>query len=121
MTLANITEIIKKVAWIFAAILLITLLLVLIYLRNSDKKEDLKVVLIEKPKIEFLQIGTSKFETKNLSLPKNPPTTLSIFNVYPKNFLNEASITADRLDFKNLPKNLEDATFGKGLLFSNEN
>src|SRR3989344_5446942 len=112
----------KKLGLILAAVLLIGFLLFLIISRFSPHpppKEAPKP--IEKIAFETFPGRASKFIPDRLSNPANIPQTLPIYKLsLGESFLSNANSLASKLGFKNPPEELNDVTFGQGLLFSKE-
>ena len=112
----------KKLGLILAAVLLIGFLLFLIIYRFSPQplpKEAPKP--IEKIAFETFPGRASQFITDRLSKPANIPQTLPIYKLsLGESFLSNANSLASKLGFKNPSKELNDVTFGQGLLFSKE-
>src|SRR3990167_91863 len=112
----------KKFVWVLSLILLIGFLIFLMFYRFSPKTLPREIPKpIEKPAFETFPGEASQFITDRLSTPTNIPKTLPIYRLtFRESLLPNANFFASKLGFRNPPKELNDVTFGQGLLFSKE-
>ncbi|OGD95986.1 hypothetical protein A3B52_03015 [Candidatus Curtissbacteria bacterium RIFCSPLOWO2_01_FULL_41_28] len=112
----------KKFVWVLSLILLIGFLIFLMFYRFSPKTLPREIPKpIEKPAFETFPGEASQFITDRLSTPTNIPKTLPIYRLtLRESLLPNANFFASKLGFRNPPKELNDVTFGQGLLFSKE-
>ena len=122
-TLTQTSTIFKKYLWTFGIILLIVIasLIGIIISQLTDLKPKQTYQSIEKPMLQNIPIKNSGFCLEKLTLPDNYLKQLPIYSKGKNvNFLNDASIIAQKLNFQITPKELNDKNLGKGLIYSDK-
>lgn len=120
----NLTEIAtlyKKYSWVFITLTLIIFFSALIFLKNYTTQKTTIPDKTVPPNFETLPGKTKSFNSENLVLPDNPPKKLPVYTLSSfRNLLEKAPAISSSLNFQSKPQNLNDATHGNGLLYSNE-
>lgn len=118
--LTSVAQIVKKYTKILAAffILLIIGIFVLLKLTGFGREENLPKL----PKLNYethpAKIGN--LYTRKVKFPQKTPKQLAVYQTQEaKSLLLNSQFYADKLAFKNKPKEINDASFGKGKLFTN--
>lgn len=122
--LNTISTTIKQFSWLIVVLILVIVFIFLIVIRFFfAKPQTQKLPPINTMQIESLPASNSNvtFRTTNLNTPSNTPQSLPIYTISTeKNFLQNADIIAQKLNFTNSPQELNDINLKNGLAFSKE-
>ncbi len=117
--LTNIAAIIRKFVIPLSVIALIIFLGFLIYFRFFKTQEITSLLPINKPVYETLPPQTTQFDTSQLKLPEITPQKLEVYKIISEtNLLQNSDSISQKLGFNQKPEQLDDAKFGKTLLYS---
>lgn len=122
MKLNDISELIRKHAWLIVTAVLIVILLVLAIVSLSPKNPRNPKQSLPRPDFESQNSQTLKMETKNIALPQNAPKSLPVYGTnYNQDLVETAPQMAQKLGLNNPAIDVNDSSSGKGILYTNDN